>query len=87
MQLLETHAARRATGKAKIWRIGGYSQGGETMTYVYVLRTDQTVIGVFEEKKAALAKGEDFTMTHSRIFLSNEPQPNIPRAALFGKST
>ena len=36
--------------------------------YVYVLRTENLVIGVYAEKQAALAADESFTTTHSKLF-------------------
>ena len=36
--------------------------------YVYVLRTDALILGVFVEKKKALAHGEAFAVTHSEMF-------------------
>ena len=35
---------------------------------VYVLRTDNSVVGVFVDKEAAVAHGKHFTMTHSQLF-------------------
>ena len=46
--------------------------------YVYVLRTDQVVLGVFAESTEAIASKENFAMIHSKMF----PQREVPKVHL-----